>query len=153
MAKNNKNRKNNNRPNYFSKNIKDNGENFLDGKDINSLLRDAKMVFKDMAFQNINLEQNAVYFQNPQFMNALMEAANKEFFEASFIASAIDSYFNMISGNGMMDPRVPSIREKYVLKCNAYKVLAEGLAIFAQTQDPNNLFVLCANLAPYKHYI
>lgn len=157
MAKNNNNKKKGNggnRPNFFTKQIQQGGENFLDNKDINTLLRDAKNVFRDLAHQSINIEKYYNYFLNGQFINALIQAANDEFFESSMIYQGIEMQIHSMSNSGIMiDPRVIQIREKWALHTNAYRLLCEGLGIFSSTQNPNDLVALSRNLAPYKYNI
>ena len=64
------------RGNYFSDNIERFGEGFLQRFDAKKLRSDAKRVFSDIAFGNIDFDKYWSYFTEPMFINALIDAAN-----------------------------------------------------------------------------
>lgn len=155
MAKgkgNNNNRNRNNRDNYFSKNIRQYSENFLEGKDLNTLLRDAKIIFRDIAYGNIDYQRYFPYFQNPQLLNALVSAANEEAFEAQMICCSIDTWIQTENYNGrMIDNRVMALREKWGRKYQAYYNIQCGLASFMQYPIPENLLAISKSLFPLRY--
>ena len=73
MAGRNNNKK---RSNYFSDNIERFGEGFLQRFDAKKLRSDARRVFSDIAFGNIDFDKYWSYFTEPMFINALIDAAN-----------------------------------------------------------------------------
>jgi hypothetical protein len=74
MMGNNKNNKKRN--NYFSDNIQKYGEGFIQKLDAKKLRSDARRVFSDIAFGNIDFDKYWAYFTDPMFVNALIDAAN-----------------------------------------------------------------------------
>jgi hypothetical protein len=73
MAGKNNNKKRNN---YFSDNIQRFGDGFIERFDAKKLRSDARRVFSDIAFGNIDFDKYWTYFTNPMFINALIDAAN-----------------------------------------------------------------------------
>ena len=73
MAGKNNNQKKKN--NYFSDNIQKYGEGFIQRFDAKKLRSDARRVFSDIAFGNIDFDKYWSYFTEPMFVNALIDAA------------------------------------------------------------------------------
>lgn len=62
--------------NYFSDNAQKYGDAFLQQFDAKRLRSDARRVFSDIAFGNIDFDKYWQYFTEPMFVNALIDAAN-----------------------------------------------------------------------------
>lgn len=64
------------RNNYFSDNIKNYGENFLQSFDAKKLRSDARRIISDIAFGNIDFDEYGIYFSDPVLINALIDVAH-----------------------------------------------------------------------------
>lgn len=151
---NNKGKKKQNRDNYFSKNIKTGGENFLENKNINNLIRDAKIVFRDIAYSNIDYDKYYQYFTNNQFMSSLIQAANAELFESSSILNSLNLQLQQWNMSGILvDPAFANIIEKWSRKTTAYQYILNGLSQFMQNPYPEVLLGLSKNLFNLRYDI
>ena len=64
---------------YFDMMVQKEGEDFLDRKTADELVRDAKRrIFKDMAYGNIDYEKHGRYFMEPRFLDQLLCVAEDE---------------------------------------------------------------------------
>ena len=81
MMKPNNNRPKDNPNNFFARNIRDKGEDFLDHMDMTSdqLQIQAIMVFRDMVKGKIDIPKYARYFCDPRIISAFTIAANAKY--------------------------------------------------------------------------
>ena len=65
-------------PSYFDREIQKNGDNFMIQKTPDQIQRDAeRSVFPDMIRGNIDYQKHGSYFQDPQFLNILVQEAER----------------------------------------------------------------------------
>lgn len=98
MAGNKNNKKRNN---YFSDNIQKYGEGFLQRFDAKKLRTDARRVFSDIAFGNIDFDKYWPYFTDPMFINALIDAANTKLMIHSVSYNAIKEQEKVATNSDM----------------------------------------------------
>lgn len=80
------------RSNYFVDNIQRNGEGFLQQYDAKKLRSDARRVFQDIAYCNIDFDKYWMYFTEPMFINALIDVANSKMLIHGTSYSALEEY-------------------------------------------------------------
>lgn len=149
---NNKNQKK--RENYFDRGIKMGGENFLEEKTYNNLVRDARNVFRDIAYGNIDPTKYIQYFTNTQFISSLVEVSRQEVSEACVICMAMDLSMNTKNNSGVAVESVEiGVKEKWHKRYTAYSALYNGLCAISLNCTTDNLILLCHTMAPFRYDI
>lgn len=147
---NNKNQRK--RENYFDKGIKMGGENFLEEKTYNNLIRDARNVFRDIAYGNIDANKTIQYFTNPNFMSSLIDVSRQEVSEACVICMALDLSISTKNSSGaVVEPSELAVKEKWHKRYTAYSTLYNGLCAVSVNCTIDNLIMLSHNMGPFRY--
>ncbi|MGL5751126.1 MAG: hypothetical protein ACRCXT_11400 [Paraclostridium sp.] len=152
MMKNNK--KGNQQNNYFTKNIRDRGEDFLFYKTAKDLEFDAMSVFRDIARGKVDLNKFGGYFLNTQFLDSLIKVSYEKYctHQISYngVSMLINSYASMGQSPDMM---VLTVNENHKRLAEAYLIIYNTLMYIKNTNDVTNLYILPNNLNIYKNML
>lgn len=139
---------------YFSQNIQQYGENFLQYKNARELEIDSIKVFRGLARGSINIDRYGCYFLDPQFLNACIQAAYSKlvYYTVSFNGVNLlkDSIF--ASGN-TPDPNIIMVLDNHKKCSEAYNIILSNLYNIKNTGDVNYLVCLANSLSDYRNYV
>lgn len=139
---------------YFSQNIQQYGENFLQYKNARDLEMDSIKVFRGLARGNINIDRYGCYFLDPQFLNACIQTAysKKVYFGISY--DGVNYYKDAIFASGYTpDPNIIMILDHHKKCLEAYTIIYDNLQNIRNTGDVNYLVCLANSLADYRNYV
>lgn len=97
MGKNNAKRKQ--RPNYFQTNIQLYGEDFLTRKSPLDIQKDAKKIFSDLSYGNIDIQRDAIFFTNVNFLINLKMVAYDNYKYHAFTLNGMKQIINQAQTN------------------------------------------------------
>ena len=152
MAKNN----NKQRRNYFeNEKTRANGDpDFLEKKNFLQLQNDAVRIFKDLARGSIDVFQYEEYFQNRNFLNAIMKVAQNNVVKSSLVKYYIDTG---IARNdflhGVMPDMVYTVENEFKLEIEAYTIIYSGLLTYSVSNNIADLIPMVSSLAKYRNIL
>lgn len=143
---------NHNRPkqnNYFERNIKNLGPNFLQTKNAMNLQFEAIMMFRDLVRGRIDVREYEEYFRDPQFLDSCIHAASQKqtFYSISF--AGVSLYANQ----GSSDPMILAVLDYHQKAAAGYQLLHQGLEAFKLTGQIELLLPIAGQLRNYRDYI
>lgn len=145
--KNNKMRVQNRGSSFFDPLIRNFGEGFFTRENPMFIRRKMHLLFKDIAFGNID-EKYYKYFMNPEFLNiVLSEAYNKQYLY--WFRQASETQYIKMCPSGVND-MMKSILNSDIESYNAYSILVSGIQNIIQTGDPRGLDSIIVKIKPYK---
>ena len=150
MAFNNKKKA---KTNYFSQNIQENGENFLDYKNAQDMLKDAARIIKDLANENIDINKYYYFFQEPKVIDACIQYVWTQLQEFAFISMSIDFSINNRGKGVIPDPISMSLQNKYRNKKDIFEHIYNSLSYYKACGDVNILYVLAKTMNNNRYYI
>ena len=156
MANNNKNGKNNKKPNdYFTTNIKQKGEGFIQTKSPQELQRDSINIIRQIARGNIDLSVMSKYFLDPTLLSNMLIAVNAKLVAETILRDGVSMLFNaQLQNPAIYDTDTTSmILQNQISKVEAYTIALNNLTQLQLTQDPAWLFTMAAQLGGYKYII
>lgn len=148
---NNNNRKRNS---YFSTNIQQKGENFLEQKNAQQLQNDAIRIFRDLARGNVDLEKYGEYFLDPMMIDACIIAATNKVMYHTISYNGVNYMINYL--NSMMqavDPNIIMVSEDHRKSMEVYTIILQNMQCIAQTKDLNYLPALINNISRFRQNI
>ena len=154
MAKPMNNKKGNNKgqSNYFTQNIRERGEDFIQFKNSRDLKNDALKIFRELARGQVDIAKHGKYFLNPQFLTSCAQAAQEKYMYHDISRAGVDMYINQVMNNGIMpDSVVIGVKEDHKRKAEAYGLIYESLCRLSYSYDLNDLYVLVNKLQNYKY--
>ena len=78
---------------YFDTNVQKGGEDFLLGKSVQEIQKDAKKrIFKDMVFGNIDYSKYGKYFMDARFLQLLINTSEEEMIKHQLLFAAISGF-------------------------------------------------------------
>lgn len=105
---------------YFDMAIQKDGEDFLDSKSANEIVKDAKKrIFKDMAYGNINYEKYGRYFTEARFLDQLLAVAEDEMYNHQTMWQAL----TMLDQNNPGNIRTITLCNKENRLATAYGII------------------------------
>lgn len=139
MAGKNNNQKKKN--NYFFDNIQKYGEGFIQRFDAKKLRSDARRVFSDIAFGNIDFDKYWSYFTEPMFVNALIDAANTKLMihGVSYNAIKAQEQFGVNSDMLMVERYHQRLMCAYQLFYNCFMGIKANGFVVSNTSDLKTL--------------
>ena len=155
MAKPNNN-KNNKKPNdYFTNNIKQRGEGFIQTKSPQELQRDSINIIRQIARGNIDLHANAQYFLDNTLLSNMIVAVNaKRAIETIKRDGVSMLYTSQLQNPAIYDVDTTSaVLQNQILLVQAYTIATEILEALYQSQNPAWLYTLASQLSDYKYII
>lgn len=150
MGKNGKNNNNN----FFSQNIRERGEDFINFMNAKDIQYSSVKVFRELSRGKIDLVEYGQYFLDKRFLDGcLIEAHNKyRFYSISY--NGVVQLINAISYSGQqVDTEVVAVAEDHKKSMEAYGFIIEGLNAVMTTGDPMNLLRTVSVLTKYRNNI
>lgn len=140
--------------NFFSNNIRQNGDNFLDRMKPDEMQRSVQKIFRDICKGKVDMSIYAPYIAHPQLLNILIDEAQSISMEANIIYTCIGNTISQLNSMGQAaDELTTSTREKYRLRFMAYHTFYSQLCIFRDTMNPMVLITLQNNTSGYYNFI
>lgn len=138
---------NNNRPkdnpnNFFARNIRDKGEDFLDHMDMTNdqLQIQAIIVFRDMVKGKIDIPKYTRYFCDPRIISAFTIAANTKYQLYSISYNGISALIREYLRDGItVTPDIKNIENYYAACADAYAMILDAFNALSST---NNITIL-----------
>lgn len=137
---------------FFENFIREYGEDFLNKVPPLTLTKKMHMLFKDMAYGNIDLEKHGKYFANPDFVQLIcQEASKKRFYHGTHV-----------NGNRMLQiykpeteqyPMFPIMCKEDMQSFEAYCIISEQMNNLLNTGNVEYLTVLANNIRPFKYAV
>lgn len=136
----------NNQNNIFVKCKEKYGENFLSSGYItqDDIYRNAKNIIRDIIKSNLDLSEYGKYLMDPHVLEALIRAINEEVIQYSIISDSLR--FTRMSNNNYVDNSFIAIENKINSCKKLYSSVLEGLIATRESQNPNNISIMVANL-------
>lgn len=123
----NKSKKKQQRPNYFQMNMNMFGEEFLGKKTPLDIQKDAKKVFSDLAYGNIDIQRDAKFFTNVNFLINLRVVAFDNYKYHAFTLNGMKQIINQSQAN--------QIEEYFVRVCEIHERCASAYSIIIHYLD------------------
>ena len=143
---------NNKKPsNYFTQNIKQNGENFLQQKNPLQLKQDALRIFRDLARGKIDPEKEGQMFLEPTLLDSSILMAEEKYRNEQISRDGV--YCLIVTNNNMVDDSVFARLDEHAKAVEGYKCILEGLYNLKNTQDINYLYATVNVLRNFRNYI
>lgn len=110
------------RPNYFQNNMNMFGQDFLRRKTPLDIQRDAKKIFSDLAYGNIDIQRDAVFFTNVDFLINLRTVAFDNYKYHAFTANGMKQIINQSQTNQIEEYFV-KVSETHDRCATAYSII------------------------------
>ena len=147
MGKGPKNR-NKRSPNYFKINAQQFGEDFLQKKNPLDIQKDAKKIFIDMTFGNIDLEHDVYYFLDVNFLENLLQVASDNYWYHAYTYNGMKQF---ISQCNQIDTMFLKVMERHLYVSKAYWEIVFHITNILNNQGAKiNLCNLVTQLQNYK---
>lgn len=153
---NNNNNQNNKKKNndYFSRNIKQKGENFIGIMTTLEIQRDAIRIFRDIAKGAVDLDAYSHYFEDTTFLDNCILAAEAKLKYHSINADANERSIFQDQQNGLcVDPMRITVAQNERNKATAYNIVRNSLLAVKFSNDTSNLYVMANQLRPYRNLL
>jgi hypothetical protein len=146
--KNNKMRQQHKGSSFFDPLIRNYGEGFFTRENPLVIRRKMHLLFRDIAFGNID-EKYYKYFVNQEFLNvAYSEAVNKQYMFWFRQAGEIEFMKNYPS---CLNDLMKNISNNDIETYNAYTILVNGFQSIMQSGDPRFIDRIVVEIKPYKY--
>lgn len=141
--------------NFFSTNIRQNGENFLDKMRPDEMKNSMQRIFREICRGKIDMSTYALYVGHPQLLNILISESYNTSMEANVIYTCIGNTIQQMNSVGQYaDEFTTSLQEKYRQRCLAYNLFYNQLCIFREnTCNIMPLITLQNNASALYNYI
>lgn len=153
MAKPNNNNKQRQNNDYFTKNIKQQGENFIGRKTATELQKDAIFIFRDIAKGNIDISKYGCYFEDDTFLTNCIIAANAKLIYSTISRDGVQALIEKNNMYGVADPVVYTVLQNHINTVTAYGIILANLTAIQNTNDINYLYVMANQLKQYRFNI
>lgn len=140
--------------NYFTQNIQQYGENFLQLKNARELEMDAIKVFRNLARENVDLNSHGHYFLNQDFLNACLTAAYSKWTYFTISFNGVNCLVDSILKQGQTpDPNILTILDHHRKSAEAYNIIYNGLINIQNSNSVSYLVVLVNSVSPFRAYV
>ena len=139
------NNNNNPRSNYFMQNIQKSGETFLEYKNSRDIYFDSPSIFRQLSRKQIDLERYGHFFQEVNFRDACISAAQQRALESDIAYNGIVCMIQMYNGN--VHPATHGVMESHRKASIAYNLIFTYLSEMRRTGDINWLYALVTELS------
>lgn len=140
---------NNKQNNYFERNIKQLGPNFIQFKNARDLQFESLIMFKDLVRGKIDVREYEEYFRDPQFLESCIFKANEKF-GFHYISFAGVS---CLVQQGHNDNQTLATLDYHQKASAGFKLLYDGLTAFKTTGQIEILLPIAGQLRHYRDYI
>lgn len=141
------------RPNYFQMNVTQFGEDFPTRKSPLEIQKDAKNIFNDIAYGNIDVERDAKCFTYTNFLSNLILVAQDNYSYHFYSAEGLKQIINQSGATRISDDQQPMMKviDKHMYSANAYNVIIYYLTNMLNNQGVIvNLAELCRQLQNFR---
>lgn len=150
MARNNNKRK----ENYFSRNVRDMGVNFVDEKSAELLSIEAPRIIRDMVTGKVQYEDYIQYIAHPKMIMALTGYCNRKLQFHSVCAEACKVALAVWEQQGIpITPEMQAASETNTVLTYCYTILLQTLQYIDSVPDPEQLMVMTSQIHTYANYI
>jgi len=113
------------RPNYFQTNITNFGPDFVEKKSPLDIQKDAKAVFNDIAYGNIDVERDKYTFTNINFLENLLIVATDNYWYHYYSAEGLKQIINQAGVTQISTDQQYLIKviERHTYSANAYSTI------------------------------
>ena len=113
------------RPNYFQMNVTNFGEDFPARKSPLDIQRDAKNIFNDIAYGNIDIERDAKCFTYMNFLVNLEQVARDNYWYHFYSAEGLKQIINQSGATQISDDQKALVKtiERHTYSANAYNTI------------------------------
>ena len=124
--------------NYFTMGTQQGGEDFLDRKSEQDLVREANKVLRDLATGKVNVASHVPQLMHPKLINALVVMTSQKAKEYRAIATAFGSHIYLTAQNGVaLDPYDVQLSQWYKDKASMYEACYSYFMYLQQSYDVN----------------
>lgn len=140
--------------NFFSSNIRQNGENFLDKMRPDELKNSVPRIFRDICRGKIDMSVYGPYMAHPTLLNILISESYSVSMESNIIYTCISNTVSQLNSMGQYaDELTLTTQEKYRQKFLAYHLFYTQLCLYRDTYDIMALITLQNNVSACYNYI
>lgn len=140
--------------NFFDQSKKQFGENFLNFMDSRTLQLKSAQIFRQLSRGQINVEDNAQYFLNPQLMEAMLLSSKNKYDLFSISANGLQYQQIDLANKGVeLDSKCLAVMEYNKTCAQAYQLIYNTLMTINNTRDTSSLYYLVNALSQYRNYI
>ena len=137
-------------PNYFKMNEQQFGPDFMKRKTALDIQKDAKKIFIDMTFANIDLEKDVYYFLDPNFLHSLLQVAKDNYEYHAFTLAGMQQLI-MQSGANQIESAFIAVMDRHRFVAEAYMIIISHITNILNNQGAKiNLCNLVNALQLYR---
>lgn len=148
MAVPNKSKKQNN---YFTQQIKQNGENFINLKDARQLKQDCIRIFRDIAKGKIDPEQEGQFMLVPELLEAAILASEEKYLFHQISRDGISVL--IFTNNNNVSDDVRAVHDFHAKATEGYKLILDCFYNLKYTSNINHLYAATNLLRSFRNYI
>lgn len=113
------------RPNYFQTNVTNFGEDFPTRKSPLDIQKDAKIIFNDIAYGNIDVERDAKCFTYINFLDNLIQVAEDNYWYNFYSGEGLKQIINQSGVTQISDDQKYLVKtiERHMYAANAFKTI------------------------------
>ena len=146
----NKQKKRQQRPNYFQTNVNMFGEDFLARKTPLDIQKDAKKIFSDLSYGNIDIQRDAIFFTNVNFLINLRTVAYDNYKYHAFTVNGMKQIINQSQTN-QIEEYFAKVTETHERCACAYSIIIHYLDNILQNKGATiNLTEMVKELQSYR---
>lgn len=124
--------------NYFTMGTQQGGEDFINAKSDQELIRDCNKVLRDLATGKVNISQHVPQLLNPRLINALVTMTSQKTAEYSAIARAFGTHIYVTAQQGyQLNPYDVQLSQYYKDKATMYQISYNYFMSLQQSYDVN----------------
>lgn len=139
---------------YFTMNIQQYGENFLEFKNARDLEMESIRIFRGLARGQIDIDKYGHYFLDGQLLSSCIQAAfsKKIYFDISY-TGVFKLHESIFASGDTPDPNILMVLDHHKKSSEAYKIILDGLNNIRATNNVNYLVCLVDSLSAFRNYV
>ena len=140
--------------NYFTQQIQQNGERFIDKLRPFDLANNAERIIRELAKGKIDIAVHGIYIANPVIITALSVFSVEQYNRCEVIRNALQITCNVAASQGIIpDPLTIKLLEEHKCKAQIYSICMNRFYQVQTTGDVDYLIPLTRELGPYSYNI
>lgn len=145
------NNKGKNQNNYFTQQIKQNGENFINLKDARQLKQDSLRIFRDIAKGKIDPEKEGQLLLNPELIEAAILASEEKYLFHQVSRDGVSLL--IFTNNNNVSDEVRAVHDFHSKATEGYKLILDCFYNLKYTGNVNHLYAATNLLRKFRNYI
>lgn len=137
--------------NYFTQNIQNKGEDFLQKKNAAELKQDAYRVFLDLAKGKIDPERDAEYILYPPFVEAAIALAEEKFLMSIISRDGVSMLISAYGNNVGNETR--AVLDHHTKAAEGYNLILGCLNQLKYTGDIHYIYSTVSQLRQFRNFI